>query len=979
MIVYKDDAINALEYGQNRADTYNVTANDGTQNSSTQTLAVRVTGADDLATIAKPGGGTGRTYTAEITKPAAGSVAQEAISLTVTDVDTVLTTGNLTLSGADANKFTIASVTRDGTTNDYTVVLNWRSPDEISPATYSVTLGGPAVGANDIDLTFNVAGDVPTFEALPQQAISVPENAAFGLWPVIDLNAIAPIAGAQRDVGITYSFVRNAAGDAFDAGSPMAASDAQYFTLGTSDGRIVLTKALPDQDVPNPTSSLTIYVKATYTLNGQPKSAVQQVTVNIDNVVDAPPVVTSDGSVTVDENIPTDTVIYTATAGQDTATAGQDDGGSVTYRLTGADADDFTIDASTGEVKFKISPDYEIRQSYSFNVVATQGGLDSTPHAVVVNIDNVVENAQQPQPVAVNALPVAVADTAAIALALQANATITVGDNAGRDSSTIAGRDGVTHSGDVLRNDTDPNGDTLTVVAVRHGNNSFELAGTSNAGTVVHGTYGELTLDADGGYTYTANKDAARQLGNGETRDDVFYYQVSDGRGGTSNTTLTISVTGKDDPTTGSVTITNGTEGRTPANAQVGDTLTAGINTISDPDGPANFTFGWQSSFTYEWQRADDGGTNWSKIDGATGYTYILAQADAGKKIRVEVTFTDAKGVSHSHAKVKFVSTNETGAVTAAASAGQGSPLAPIAPPAQPQAAVEPPEATAPADTTFGWVTPTGGNGLYKIDGHTTTAREYLFGYSGVVTGFGVDRHANNKLKLADVIFGFEQGHDVVKVHDGRTLAVRVDRTRDVDGDGNLASIIWYESSTNVPLALFILDDFTNVAFGDAQLTNSNDVKLSNNAQNTVPTGAFWSLDDGGKGRDYLIGRDGTADDFIIDLRYMSGNTGPQSKTADANRFANANIIHNFDVANDTIKIRVEGVALANNIRVDDRFNIIGGDAEDAIIFETTGNRVLAVLSDVGTGVDWSTVDFVNFATDADLSDPVEAHLLDIA
>ena len=45
---------------------------------------------------------------------------------------------------------------------------------------------------------------------------------------------------------------------------------------------------------------------------------------------------------------------------------------------------------------------------------------------------------------------------------------------------------------------------------------------------------------------------------------------------------------------------------------------------------------------------------------------------------------------------------------------------------------------------------------------------------------------------------------------------------------------------------------------------------------------------------------------------------------------------------------------------------------------EASGNRVLAVLSDEGTGVNWSTVDFVDF-TDADLSDPVEAHLPDIA
>jgi hypothetical protein len=34
--------------------------------------------------------------------------------------------------------------------------------------------------------------------------------------------------------------------------------------------------------------------------------------------------------------------------------------------------------------------------------------------------------------------------------------------------------------------------------------------------------------------------------------------------------------------------------------------------------------------------------------------------------------------------------------------------------------------------------------------------------------------------------------------------------------------------------------------------------------------------------------------------------------------------------------------------------------------------------NDVGTGVNWSTVDFVDF-TDADLSDPVKADLPDIS
>jgi hypothetical protein len=148
-------------------------------------------------------------------------------------------------------------------------------------------------------------------------------------------------------------------------------------------------------------------------------------------------------------------------------------------------------------------------------------------------------------------------------------------------------------------------------------------------------------------------------------------------------------------------------------------------------------------------------------------------------------------------------------------------------------------------------------------------------------------------------------------------------------------------------------------------------------------TGSYYALNGSGKGRDYLIGRDGTADEFSVDLRNVAENTGGKSKTADGSRFANADLIHNFDVATDKIKIRVDDVNLANNIRVDDRFNIIGAagdeaDKKDAIIFEATGNRVLAVLSDVGTGVNWSTVDFVDF-TDADLSDPVKADLPDIS
>ncbi len=65
---------------------------------------------------------------------------------------------------------------------------------------------------------------------------------------------------------------------------------------------------------------------------------------------------------------------------------------------------------------------------------------------------------------------------------------------------------------------------------------------------------------------------------------------------------------------------------------QVGETLTADTSGISDGDGLTNV------SYTYQWL-ADD-----ADIDSATGSSYTLAAADAGKTIKVRVSFTDDAG-----------------------------------------------------------------------------------------------------------------------------------------------------------------------------------------------------------------------------------------------------------------------------------------------------------------------------------------------
>ena len=108
-----------------------------------------------------------------------------------------------------------------------------------------------------------------------------------------------------------------------------------------------------------------------------------------------------------------------------------------------------------------------------------------------------------------------------------------------------------------------------------------------------------------------------------------FTFKVSDG---TEESALayimTVNVTAVNDPATGMPTI-SGT-------ARVGETLTAVTTGIADADGPASPTYG------YQWIRVDaDGTSNATDVVGETADTYIPAEADDGKKLRVKVSFTD--------------------------------------------------------------------------------------------------------------------------------------------------------------------------------------------------------------------------------------------------------------------------------------------------------------------------------------------------
>jgi len=83
---------------------------------------------------------------------------------------------------------------------------------------------------------------------------------------------------------------------------------------------------------------------------------------------------------------------------------------------------------------------------------------------------------------------------------------------------------------DLLGNDTDAEGDTLTI-------EGFDDVDTA----------GDVTDNGDGTFTYDP-AGAFAFLSAGETDTDTFVYLVSDGNGGTAEATVTISIDGADDP-----------------------------------------------------------------------------------------------------------------------------------------------------------------------------------------------------------------------------------------------------------------------------------------------------------------------------------------------------------------------------------------------------------------------------------------------
>ena len=189
----------------------------------------------------------------------------------------------------------------------------------------------------------------------------------------------------------------------------------------------------------------------------------------------------------------------------------------------------------------------------------------------------------------------------------------------------------VTALNGVLSNDTDADGDSLSVSAVSGGTvgSAFSLA----SGAI-------LTLNSDGSYTYDTNG-KFETLRPGDTDTDSFTYTVSDGNGGTDTATATITINGANEAPSGSDDTYNGVTGNTPFSANAASGVLAND---SDPDQPAtglsvtrvegtDISSGAIAVTGGTVTMAADGSFTFNPTTGFTGpasFTYTLSDADGG-------------------------------------------------------------------------------------------------------------------------------------------------------------------------------------------------------------------------------------------------------------------------------------------------------------------------------------------------------------
>ena len=367
------------------------------------------------------------------------------------------------------------------------------SAAEGSSAAYTLTLGSPATSTVTVTLTYGgTATDGSDFTGTTTVTIPAGSSSASFSLPIL--------ADATTDPGETLVVgIGSVTGGGFEA----VAADPAHGSVSTG---IVDRDAAPrlDLDTNDSTAPGTGYA-ATFTENAAPV-AIADLDVSVTDV---------------DSSIAGATVTLTNPQAGDVLSVGTLPAG-ITASVAGSVV-------TLGGVA---SPEAYDAALQAITFANTSDAPDTTPRVISVVVNDGTSNS------GVANATLAVAGTNDAPTARNDDHGVVAGGSVAVDASH-----GVIQSVDTpAQADTDPDGDVLAVALASAGSAAPATPVTA-AGTQLAGTYGTLTLKADGSYGYAA--DHAGAVRSGSTVDDVFTYQVQDASGATATARLTVHVAGQ--------------------------------------------------------------------------------------------------------------------------------------------------------------------------------------------------------------------------------------------------------------------------------------------------------------------------------------------------------------------------------------------------------------------------------------------------
>ena len=534
-----DDAVVHLAQGQTKVETFTISLFDGAS-TVTKDVVITITGTNDAPTLAAVVAGaltdtsaldtfgnlTGQlvgndadsgetatlTYAAldATNHPVTTAVAGLYGSLTVNADGTYSYVANATAInalhvGAYADTFTVQTTDVHGATGTATLTVNITGAND-TPVVTAVAASATDTAARDAG-TVVASGNAITSDSDRDSATTLTVTDIKGTCDASALTVIAAgtIAhGTYGDLTIhangSYSYVANGAFDALHAGN----NPTDVFTFTVSDG-----------DGGNVPTTLTFNITGA---NDTPVVTAVAASATDTAARDAGTVVASGNAITSDSDRDSATTLTVSDI------KGAGDASALTVIAAGTTAHgtygDLTIHAD-GSYSYVANGAFDALHAgnnptdvFTFTVSDGDGG--NVPTTLTFNITG--------------------ANDTPVVTAVAASAT----DTAARDAGTVVA------SGNAITSDSDrDSATTLTVSDIKGAGDASALTVIA-AGTIAHGTYGDLTIHADGSYSYVANN-AFDALHAGNNPTDVFTFTVSDGHGGNVPTTLTFNITGADD------------------------------------------------------------------------------------------------------------------------------------------------------------------------------------------------------------------------------------------------------------------------------------------------------------------------------------------------------------------------------------------------------------------------------------------------